>query len=312
MAAKLLDGKLASEALLKSVKEEAAALSTMPSLAIVSIGENHASQIYMKKKLEACQKVGFAGELVRLPSGVSIEEATRVLQGLNARNGISGIIVQTPVPRTLDASALQSAILPFKDADGFCIENLGRLFSGKPQIIPATPYGIMRLLSHYNIQIPGMHAVVVGRSNTVGKPMAQLLLMEDATVTIAHSKTENLAGITRQADILIAAAGKPNLITEKMVKKGAVVVDVGMNRIGASGKVMEKAESDDAANQNPGRAGFGASAAAQQKSRLIGDVDFDGVSKVAGWISPVPGGVGPMTVASLISNTLACHKLARQ
>lgn len=306
MSAKLLDGKAASEALLFEVRTQASAMETKPTLAIVSIGEDSASKIYMKRKLSACEQTGLRGELVELPANCTQLEAVQALLDLNARSEISGIIVQTPIPAHLDAFALQSLILPQKDADGFGIENLGRLFAGKPQIKPATPAGIMRLLSHYHIPIAGKHAVVVGRSNTVGKPIAQLLLAEDATVTIAHSKTRNLSEITKQADILIAAVGKPNIITGKMVKKGAVVVDVGMNRIAASGKKSEKGEDVGAV------ASEGAKGASASPTKLVGDVEFDSVSKVAGWISPVPGGVGPMTVSSLISNTLACHKLARQ
>jgi methylenetetrahydrofolate dehydrogenase (NADP+) / methenyltetrahydrofolate cyclohydrolase len=297
MAAKLLDGKLSSEALLGQVKSEVMRLGTQPCLAIVSIGENPSSQIYMKKKLEACQKTGMKGELIALPAKIPQEEAVRVLQDLNAREDVSGIIVQTPIPSNLDAASIQSVISPYKDADGFGIENLGWLFAGKPKIKPATPAGIMAMLSHYRIPVAGRHAVIVGRSNTVGKPIAQLLLMEDATVTIAHSKTRDLSQITKQADILIAAVGKPKLITSKMVKKGAVVVDVGMNRVLESGKIIEKADGD---------------AGTSAKSKLVGDVDFEGVSKIASWISPVRGGVGPMTVASLISNTLICHRLQRQ
>lgn len=279
MPAKLLDGKIASEALLEEVRTKVAAQKTKPCLAIVSIGEDSASKVYMKNKITACEKVGMRSELIALEEGTKQDEAIRILQDLNARSDVSGIIVQVPVPGHIDAFVLQSLILPYKDADGFGIENLGRLLAGRPQILPATPAGIMRLLSHYGIPIAGKHAVVVGRSNTVGKPIAQLLLSADATVTIAHSKTKNLAAITKQADILVVAAGKAKLVTSKMVKKGAAVVDVGMNR--------------------------------DKNGNLCGDVDFAGVSKVASFISPVPGGVGKMTVASLIENTYACHKLAR-
>ena len=295
MPAKLLDGKAASEALLERVKSEAASLPSKPMLCIVSIGEDAASQIYMKRKMDACAKVGFGCELVPLSGSTSQPEAVQVLQDLNARSDVSGIIVQTPIPKQIDAAALQSIISPIKDADGFCIENLGKLMAGSPQILPATPAGIMHLLSHYLIPLAGKHAVVVGRSNTVGKPVAQLLLAQDATVTIAHSKTKNLAAITKQADILVVAVGRPNTITANMVKKGAVVVDVGINRV-EKGKAAKMAD-------EPGVA---------SKPKLVGDVDFEGVSKIASWVSPVPGGVGPMTVASLISNTLACHKLQRQ
>lgn len=288
MAAKLLDGKAASEALLEEVRKEVSALQSIPSLAIVSIGDDAASKVYMKNKLAACEKVGMRGELIALDGGISQSEAVRILQDLNARSDISGIIVQVPVPKHLDVFAMQSIIHPLKDADGFCIDNLGRLMAGRPQISPATPAGIMRLLAHYRIPLAGKRAVVVGRSNTVGKPMAQLLLQADATVTIAHSKTKNLAAITKQADIIVVAVGKPNTITSKMVKNGAVVIDVGMNRV--NGK-------------SAGDAGSG--------GRLAGDADFAGVSKIAGWISPVPGGVGKMTVAQLIANTLRCHKLQR-
>lgn len=280
MAAKLLDGKAASSALLEETRLAISSLAKKPKLAIVSIGDDSASRVYMKNKLAACQKVGMEGEIVSLSASATMEEAVRVLQDLNSRSDVSGIIVQLPIPKHLDPFVLQSLIRPTKDADGFGIENLGRLIAGKPQILPATPGGIMRLLSHYSIPIAGKHAVVVGRSNIVGKPIAQLLLAADATVTIAHSKTNDLGSITSQADILVVAVGKPKTITAKSVKKGAVVVDVGMNR-GADGK-------------------------------LCGDVDFDGVSKSAGWITPVPGGVGLMTVAQLIANTLLCHRLERQ
>ncbi len=292
MAANLLDGKIASEALLSEVKSQVSSLSSVVSLAIVHAGEDAASQIYMKKKVQACENAGVRCEVVSLPANTAEAEAIRAVQDLNTRADISGIIVQLPLPRQLDEFKLQSLILPCKDADGFGVENLDRLFAGKPKITPATPEGIMRLLSHYKIPIAGKHAVVVGRSNIVGKPLAQLLLAEDATVTIAHSKTKNLASITKQADLLFVAAGKPKLITAKMVKKGAVVVDVGMNRAGGKGD--------------------GAAPSGDSGGRLVGDVDFAGVSKIASWITPVPGGVGPMTVAALLANTIACHKLQRQ
>ncbi|QKQ75990.1 bifunctional methylenetetrahydrofolate dehydrogenase/methenyltetrahydrofolate cyclohydrolase FolD [Nostoc sp. TCL240-02] len=284
--AKLLDGK----AIAAKIQQELSVAITQlqpeigrpPGLAVLMVGDNPASAAYVRNKEKACAKVGIASFGKHFPAETTFGELQEVIAALNHDERVDGILVQLPLPDHLDAVALLHQIDPDKDADGLHPVNLGRLVRGETGLRSCTPDGVMRLLQAYEILLQGKQAVVVGRSILVGKPMALMLLEADATVTIAHSRSHDLKSITQNADILIAAAGRPGLITADMVKPGAVVVDVGMNRVtDASGK-----------------------------SRLIGDVDFESTAGVAGFITPVPGGVGPMTVAILLQNTFTSYSRA--
>jgi methylenetetrahydrofolate dehydrogenase (NADP+)/methenyltetrahydrofolate cyclohydrolase len=275
----LLDGKQLSSEIKNRLKIEVGELTekykTIPQMAIVMVGENEASMIYVRNKIKAAELVGIQVKLIKLDVDVSKEKMNEIVDELNNDHSVHGIIVQLPLPKHLDEFEIINRIDDQKDIDGFHLLNKGRLFIGKPSFVPATPYGIIELLVKNHVEIAGKRAVVVGRSNIVGKPVAMLLLDRDATVTIAHSKTKNLAEVTREADILVVAVGRANLITADMVRPGAVVVDVGINR-------------DD--------------------GKLCGDVDFEKVKDIANYISPVPGGVGPMTIAMLLVNTLEGYK----
>jgi methylenetetrahydrofolate dehydrogenase (NADP+) / methenyltetrahydrofolate cyclohydrolase len=284
--AKLLDGK----ALAAKIQQELSVGITQlqpkigrpPGLAVLMVGDNPASTAYVRNKEKACAKVGIASFGKHFPAETTLGELEEVIAALNDDERVDGILVQLPLPNHLDAVTLLHQIDPDKDADGLHPVNLGRLVRGEIGLRSCTPDGVMRLLQAYEIPLQGKQAVVVGRSILVGKPMALMLLEADATVTIAHSRSHDLKSITQNADILIAAAGRAGLITADMVKPGAVVVDVGMNRVtDASGK-----------------------------SRLIGDVDFESIAGVAGFITPVPGGVGPMTVAILLQNTFTSYSRA--
>lgn len=271
----LLDGKETSKQIKLELKEQIKALketyNKVPTIAIVVVGNNPASEIYVRNKIKAASFVGMNHELVKLEETVSMEELLNEVDRLNNDNNVSGIIVQLPLPKHLDEQLVINHINNEKDADGFGLLNKGRLFSGLPCLKPATPYGVMYLLEHYNIDLEGKRAVVIGRSNIVGKPMALMLLEKNATVTIAHSRTKDLKELTKEADILVVAIGKAKFVTEDMVKVGAVIVDVGINRIDGV---------------------------------LYGDVDFENVEKKASFITPVPGGVGPLTIAMLLKNTV--------
>ncbi|WP_373524914.1 bifunctional methylenetetrahydrofolate dehydrogenase/methenyltetrahydrofolate cyclohydrolase FolD [Nostoc sp.] len=281
--AKLLDGKAIAAKIQQELSIAIAQLQPKigrsPGLAVVMVGDNPASAAYVRNKEKACAKVGIASFGQHFPAQTTLEELEEVIALLNHDERVDGILVQLPLPNHLDAVTLLHQIDPDKDADGLHPVNLGRLIRGEPGLRSCTPAGVMRLLQEYEISLPGKQAVVVGRSILVGKPMALMLLEADATVTIAHSRSHDLKTITQNADILIAAVGYPGLISADMVKPGAVVVDVGMNRV-----------TD--ANGN---------------SRLVGDVDFESTASVAGFITPVPGGVGPMTVAILLQNTFASY-----
>ncbi|MDA8144430.1 MAG: bifunctional methylenetetrahydrofolate dehydrogenase/methenyltetrahydrofolate cyclohydrolase FolD [Thermaerobacter sp.] len=281
MAAKILDGKATAESLRQEQAQRVAALQARgitPGLAVVLVGENPASQTYVRNKERACQAVGIYSEVHRLPQSTSQQELLGLIARLNADPKIHGVLVQLPLPEKLDEEQVILAIRPDKDVDGFHPENAGKLLLGQEAFIPCTPRGILVLLERAGIPVAGREVVVVGRSNIVGKPAGLLLLAQNATVSVCHSRTANLAEHTRRADILVVAVGKPGFITADMVRPGAVVVDVGINRVG---------------------------------DRLVGDVDFEGVSQVAGWITPVPGGVGPMTISMLLENTLeAAERLA--
>lgn len=274
MAAQLLDGTKVAREVKDRVKSEAARLKeqgTVPGLAVILVGDDPASQVYVGQKEKACREAGFESFFYRLPAETTEEELVALLRKLNDDPAVHGILVQLPLPKHLNANTILMTIDPSKDVDGFHPWNSGRLAAGLPAIVPCTPRGVIHLLDAYGIPIAGRHAVVLGRSNIVGKPLAHLLLARDATVTICHSKTANLAAVTRTADILVAAVGRPRLVTAEMVKPGAVVVDVGINRL---------------------------------PEGLVGDVDFAGVSEVASYLTPVPGGVGPLTIAMLLQNTL--------
>lgn len=242
-----------------------------PHLAVILVGGNAASQVYVRNKENACIHAGIRSTIIRLPEVCTQEELENAVLSLNKDESVHGILVQLPLPKGLDEARVLALIDPDKDVDGFHAMNSGRLMNGQPSFVPCTPLGVMKLLEAYQIPTRGKHAVIIGRSNIVGKPMAMLLLAADATVTICHSKTANLAEITRQADILVAAVGKPNFVTGDMIKQGAAVIDVGINRV------------DDG---------------------LVGDVHAEQAEKVASYLTPVPGGVGQMTIAMLLSNTL--------
>lgn len=274
MAAQMLDGKAMSAELREELALRVQRLKgkgVTPGLAVILVGDDPASQIYVKNKELGCQQVGIHSVTIRLPETASQAELEAQIDKLNADASIHGILVQLPLPQGLDEAAALARILPEKDVDGFHLLNAGKLFTGQQGVVACTPKGAMEMLHRTGIDLSGKEAVVVGRSNIVGKPMAMLLLQENATVTICHSRTANLAEHTRRADVLVAAVGKPRFITADMVKPGAIVIDVGINRV--DGKV-------------------------------VGDVDFDAVREVAAWITPVPGGVGRMTITMLLANTI--------
>ena len=247
-----------------------------PGLVVLLVGENPASQTYVRNKERAAAKIGILSKVEKLPETISEEELLAEIDKYNQDSRFHGILVQLPLPKHIDEEKILLAIDPKKDVDGFHPMNLGRLFVGKPEMIPCTPYGIMKMFEAYDIDLTGKRAVVIGRSNIVGKPMAQLLLMKNATVTIAHSKTEHLAEVAKEADILVVAIGRGHFVTKEFVKPGAIVIDVGMNR--------------------------------NQEGKLIGDVAFDEVSEIASYITPVPKGVGPMTITMLMYQTVEAAK----
>lgn len=274
----IIDGKQIAQQLKEEIREQVAALTAKygrkPCLDVILVGENPASMSYVKSKIKATEYCGFDGELIRLPETVSQDELLRVIRERNENNLVDGILVQLPLPAHIDEQRVIEAIAPEKDVDGFHPSNVAKLWLNQAPIVPCTPKGIITLLEQTGTPLQGRHAVVVGRSNIVGKPIAKLLLDRNCTVTIAHSRTADLAAVCREADILVVAVGRPQMITADMVKPGATVIDVGINRT--------------------------------VDGRLVGDVDFDAVAPVAGAITPVPGGVGPMTIAMLMHNTIEC------
>lgn len=275
MTAQLIDGKALSRQLRADVTARVAALKARgitPGLAVILVGENAASQVYVRNKVKACEDTGMHSVLERWSATLTEAELLARVDALNADASIHGILVQLPLPAHIDAQKVIEAISPAKDVDGFHIASAGALMTGMPGFWPCTPYGCMKMLESIGCELKGKHAVVIGRSNIVGKPMALMLLQQNATVTICHSGTPDLKAMTLQADVVVAAVGKRNVLTADMVKPGAVVIDVGMNR--------------------------------NDEGKLCGDVDFEGVKHVAGWITPVPGGVGPMTITMLMVNTL--------
>ena len=281
MTAQIIDGNVLSRQMRLQVAQRAAALRARgitPGLAVVLVGDNPASQVYVRNKVKACEDNGLFSVLDKYPDTLSEADLLTSIDALNNDAAIHGILVQLPLPAHIDAQKVIEAIAPGKDVDGFHVASAGALMVGQPGFWPCTPYGCMKMLESIGYNLQGKHAVVIGRSNIVGKPMALMLLQKNATVTVCHSATVDLKAMTLQADVIVAAVGKRNVLTADMVKPGAVVIDIGMNRI------------------PDGETGAG---------KLCGDVDFDGVSQVAGYITPVPGGVGPMTITMLLVNTLA-------
>ncbi len=284
MSAELLDGKAIANEIKQELGEEVAKFiedtSVVPCLAAVLVGEDPASQVYVRNKQRACERVGIDSQLHRLPAETTQAELLDLVDQLNASSEVHGILVQLPLPGHIDATKVLDAIDPAKDVDAFHPDNVGRIAQGRPRFLPCTLHGVQQILHRSNIPVSGQHVVVVGRSDIVGKPLAMMLVQRDstlgsaaanATVTVCHSRSKELSAITREADILVAAVGQPKLITADMVKPGAAVIDVGINRTDEG---------------------------------LVGDVDFDGVREVAGHLTPVPGGVGPLTIAMLLRNTL--------
>ena len=282
MAAAILDGKAMSEDLRSGIARRVEKLKEAgirPGLAVILVGDDPASEIYVRNKGKGCEEVGILSETVRLPTETTQEALEKEIDRLNRDDRIHGILVQLPLPGHLDEEAALARILPEKDVDGFHMINAGRMMSGVKGVVACTPKGALHMIKTTGLDLSGKEAVVIGRSNIVGKPMAMLLLRENCTVTICHSRTKNLAEHTRRADILVAAVGKAGFVTPDMVKPGAIVIDVGINRV--DGKVL-------------------------------GDVDFDGVKEVAGWITPVPGGVGKMTITMLLDNTVEAAERKRE
>ena len=278
MTARILEGKVFAQAFREDAQKKAAALQekygVQPGLAVIIVGSNPASQVYVRNKHKSCEALGIYSEVIEMPETTTKDELIAKIDALNADAKIHGILVQLPLPEQIAAheSEILERIRPEKDVDGFHPVNVGRLVTGEPGLVPCTPFGCLRMLELAGIPIDGQRAVIIGRSNIVGKPMAMLLLHENGTVTICHSHTKNLKEICKTADILVVAVGKAKFVTGDMVKPGAVVIDVGMNR--------------------------------DEAGKLCGDVDTESVQAVAGWITPVPGGVGPMTIAMLMTNTV--------
>ena len=281
MSATVIDGRLLASRLRERVREGVRALqlehAVVPGVAVVLVGNDPASQMYVRTKKRRAFEAGIASFAYDLPADTSQADVLALLRELNERRDVHAILVQLPLPEHIDATRIVRAIEPAKDVDGFHPENVGLLGAGRPSLVPCTPLGALRLIHTVRPSLRGLESVIVGRSNIVGKPMAQLLLLEDCTVTVAHSATRDLAAVTRRADVLVVAAGKPGFLGADAIKPGATVIDVGINRVARDGA-----------------------------SRLEGDVDFLAASRVAGAITPVPGGVGPMTVAVLLDNTLRC------
>ncbi len=277
--ATIIDGKMLSLKLKEEMKGRIAQMKEkgiVPKLVVVLVGNDSASQVYVRNKHKSCGEVGIESEVITMPEETTQQELLEAVERLNQDNSVDGILVQLPLPKQIDEKTVLRAIRPDKDVDGFHPVNVGLLSIGDECFAPATPSGIVVMLKEYGIEIAGKHCVIVGRSNIVGKPMAALMLKENATVTVCHSKTNNLAEITRQADILIVATGRRNTVTADMVKEGVVVIDVGMNR--------------------------------NELGKLCGDVDFENVKEKASFITPVPGGVGPMTITELLESTILAAK----
>lgn len=275
----IIDGKEIALKIKQELKEKLKKLENKPSLAVILVGNDSGSQIYVRNKKKACEEIGINSIIIKMPDSISENELIIKIKELNNDDDINGILVQLPLPKQINTKKIINLISPSKDVDGFHPLNLGSLFSGYETIVPCTPKGIIKLIETTGVEISGKNSVVIGRSNIVGKPLASMLLNRNATVTICHSKTKDLKKHTLNADILVSAVGKLNLITADMVKKNSVVIDTGMNRL--------------------------------DNGRLTGDVDFENVKNIVSYITPVPGGVGPMTIASLLENTFLCYKMQK-
>ena len=300
---KMLDGAAIAASIKQEVAEEVrllAAKGIRPGLAAVLVGNVAASEIYVRSKVQTCADLGLFSELITPPDSVTTEEMLDLVHALNDRDDIDGILIQLPLPKQVDTKALLDAVLPEKDVDGFHPVNAGRLQAGRPALAPCTPAGVIEILKRSGLPIGGQHAVVVGRSDIVGKPVAMLLLHENATITICHSKTRDLGAVTREADILIAAIGRPGFITPEMVKSGATIIDVGINRI-TTREEFDRFFSGDAKRE---------AVFAKRGSTIVGDVDPKAFQN-AGAYTPVPGGVGPLTIAMLMANTVRAAKMRR-
>ena len=277
----IIDGKAVAQSVRDSVRaqvEELKAKGISTTLAVIIVGDDSASRVYVNNKKKACAEVGIISEEYALPAETTQDELLCLIKMLNDRSDVNGILCQLPVPKHIDETAIINAISPAKDVDAFHRSNVGAIMLGDYKFLPCTPAGIMELIRHYNIDVKGKSCVIIGRSNIVGKPMAMLMLHEDATVTICHSKTKNLKEVVKAADIVVAAVGRAKFVTADMVKEGAIVIDVGINR--------------------------------DENGKLCGDVDYDSVMPISSYITPVPGGVGPMTIATLMQNTVTASKLA--
>lgn len=300
---RILDGTAIAAAIKQDVAREVEQLAVQgirPGLAAVLVGDVPASQIYVRNKVKTCETLGIASDLITPPESVTTEEMFDLVEDLNTRDDIDGILLQLPLPKQVDAKALLESVSPEKDVDGFHPVNVGRLQTGQPALAPCTPYGIIEMLKRSDIAMSGQNAVVIGRSDIVGKPMAILLLQQNATVTVCHSKTRDLGEFTRNADILVAAIGRPGFVTPEMVKPGATVIDVGMNRV-SSREDFDRFFAGDARREK---------SFAEKGSTLIGDV-HPKAFEVAGAYTPVPGGVGPLTIAMLMANTVRAAKIRR-
>ncbi|WP_339062483.1 bifunctional methylenetetrahydrofolate dehydrogenase/methenyltetrahydrofolate cyclohydrolase FolD [Tepidibacillus marianensis] len=279
MSAKIISGKEVAKSIREELKEETVQLTTkgiIPGLTVILAGADPASQIYVNMKAKACAEIGIRSEVIRMDQLTTQELLLQEIARLNQDNNVHGILVQLPLPKQIDENAIINAISPDKDVDGFHPINVGKLAIGEDPLLPCTPHGILELIRRTGTEIKGKHAVVIGRSNIVGKPVSLLLLRENATVTITHSKTADLPSVARQADILVVAIGKPEMVTKDFVKPGAVVIDVGTNRL--------------------------------ENGKVVGDVKYEEVKEIAGYITPVPGGVGPMTITMLLKNTIEAAK----
>jgi len=280
MSSAIINGKEIGQAIRQSIAERVVSLKEQgltPGLAVVLVGDNQASATYVRNKQKSCEEMGMFSELIKLPEETTQEELLAQIERLNTREDIHGILVQLPLPKHIDEDTVIATIAVDKDVDGFSPVSVGKMMLGQETFLPCTPFGVMKLLEYSGIEIAGKHAVIVGRSHIVGKPMGQLLLQKDATVTYTHSKTPDLPSFTKQADILIAAVGRANFITKEHVKEGAVVIDVGINR--------------------------------DENNKLCGDVNFTEVDGIASHITPVPGGVGPMTITMLLFNTVQAAEM---
>ncbi|MDD6800716.1 MAG: bifunctional methylenetetrahydrofolate dehydrogenase/methenyltetrahydrofolate cyclohydrolase FolD [Firmicutes bacterium] len=277
--AKIIDGKAISAEIRSEIKEQLKKLDKKPGLAVIIVGNDPASKVYVRNKRLACEETGIYSEIYELPEETTQKELTELITVLNGCENIHGILVQLPLPKHIDAESVIMTISPNKDVDAFHHENVGRIMTGAPRFLPCTPAGVMELLARSGITVEGKECVIIGRSNIVGKPQAMLMLAANGTVTVCHSKTHNLAEVCRRADILVSAVGKAKFVTADMIKEGAVVIDVGMNR--------------------------------DENGKLCGDVDFKSVEPKASYITPVPGGVGPMTITMLLKNTVAAFEQSK-